>query len=113
MGYMRHHAIVVSSWNEESIARAHGEASSIFKWVSPVSPPMMNGHRSFFIPPDGSKENWPESEEGDRERARFVLWLDKQRCKDGSTNLKWVEVQFADDEQETKILSHSDEKGPR
>lgn len=110
MGYMRHHAIVVSSWNEERIEYAHAKAVDIFgARVTNVVPSPMNGHRSFLVATDGSNEGWDESDIGDAQRDRFVKWLRRQEYEDGSTSLAWVEVQYADDEKETKIVRDSDD----
>ena len=99
MGYMRHHAIIVTSGLPGEIESAHAEASKIFPWASPISPPATNGYRSFFIPPDGSKEfGGAASEAGDEQRAAFVLWLTAKR------ECEWVEVQYADDEGDTRAL---------
>lgn len=107
MGYMRAHAIVVDSWDEGMIIKAHKQACIIFPYASPISPAASNGHRSFFIPPDGSKEGWHDSDVGDERRSKFRRWLRKQCHEDGSTSLRWVEVQFADDNDET-IVTDSD-----
>lgn len=112
MGYMRHHAIIVTSFKEESIRRAHNEAGD---WGFPDSmlgqilKSPMNEYYTFMIGPDGSKEGWEESNEGDDKRINFIRWMDTQRYDDGSSPLDWVEVQYGDDERETKIVSHSDE----
>jgi len=106
MGYMRAHTIVVDSWSAELVATAHAKAATIFPWVSPLSPPSVNLHQSFFVPPDGSKEGWDESAEGDTRRAKFKQWLREQVYEDGSTALRWVEVQFADDENKTIVVDH-------
>ena len=120
MGYMRDHAIVVSSWDAAIIRKAWIEAKMIFvdagmrtlqykpmKILEPVESPA-NGHLSFFIPPDGSKEGWGCSDYYDDCRERFKTWAKKQRYEDGSTSLRWVEIQFADDEHETIVIDHSD-----
>lgn len=70
----------------------------------------INNYQSFFIPPDGSKEGWCDSNEGDKRRKRFVKYLDQQREEDGSTCLKWVEIQYGDNDGITKIICYSDEK---
>lgn len=110
MGYMRHHAIVVSGWDkyddkdEQYIDRAHREVIALQEsfpslcWVSPVSPKNLaiNGYRSFFIAPDGSKEGWTESNNGEAFRTAVMNKLDEM-----TGNGCWVqyaEVQFADDE---------------
>lgn len=108
MGYMRHHAIIVTS-RSPYIHQAHEKAASIFPSVSPVLESEVNGYDSFFIPPDGSKEAWPESYDGDIRRTSFVVWLDQQRYEDGSTPFNWVVVQYGDDEGMTRIVCDSDE----
>ena len=99
---MRHHAIVVTG-SEDEIQEAHSTACSIFEHVSEISPLSINGHQSFFIPPDGSKEGWDNSEMGDINRSSFVDWLTKR-----GGAVKWVEVQYGDDDKETKIVCDSD-----
>jgi len=103
MGYIRDHAIVVVGTYGEHIEEAHAKATEIFPWVSPVSPKAMNGSRSFFVPPDGSKEGWLESTEGDEKRAMFVRWLHHQTYDDGSSPLQWVELHMSDDNGELLI----------
>ena len=109
MGYMRHHAIVVTSWDSDILEEAHAKAREIFPYVSPISPPATNGYAAFFIPPDGSKEGWPASDDGDDRRNKFIAWLNEQRFPDGSTVLDWVEVQFGDENGESKVCRHSDD----
>jgi hypothetical protein len=108
MGYMRHHVIVVSSWDDKLIALAHDEATKIFPHVSGIVLSECNAYKSFFVPPDGSKEGWDDSDKGDKRRNTFVTWLKKQAFEDGSTSLNWVEVQYDDDENETLIVRDSD-----
>jgi len=72
MGYMRNNAIVITSEFSVRVETAHRKASDIFEWVSPISPATINGSRSFFIPPDGSKEGWGESNIGDECRREFI-----------------------------------------
>lgn len=51
----------------------------------------------------GSKEGWDTSDTGDRARAAFTAWLREADHGD------WVEIQFGDDEGETRIVNHSDD----
>jgi hypothetical protein len=93
MGTFQHHAIIVSTWSPGRAVEAHAEASRIFPWVSPLSPPTdPNGYVSFFVPPDGSKERWPESKDGDKRRAEFIAGL---RAVPESP-FRWVEVTFGE-----------------
>ena len=100
---MKHHAIVLTTWKDEHIEEAHNKAKSLFDHVTEIVPSNMNGYRSFFIPPDGSKEGWSESETGDMRRAAFKHWLAEQNLY-----IKWVEFQYGDDEGETEIIEFGD-----
>ncbi|MDD7813722.1 hypothetical protein PP713_14220 [Mycobacterium sp. CSUR Q5927] len=110
MGYMCHHAIVVTSWNEELIEEAHSRAFESGAAVSNIVPGSANEYYSFLVAPDGSKEGWDESDAGDRRRDELIAWLDEQRYEDGSTSLAWVEVQFGDGELHTEIVRDSDSR---
>ena len=103
MGYIRDHAIVVVGTYDDWIDRAHAQATGMFPWVSPISPKAINSSRAFFVPPDGSKEGWPESDAADLVRDSFILWLRAQCYEDGSSPLKWIEVIVSDDELELSI----------
>jgi hypothetical protein len=118
MGYMRAHAIVVTSHYGDSIDHAHEKAHEIFdapteplnesyQLVTPILPAAMNGARTFLVAPDGSKEGWTLSDEFDSRRAAFIEWLREQAHEDGSTPLQWVEVQYADDDCETFAIRSS------
>ena len=107
MGYMRRHAIIVTDDGYEeskNINAAHAKATEIFPWVSEICPPQVNGERRFFfIPPDGSKEGWVKSDEGDKRRDAFVEWLNGfNGC------VHWVEVCYAEDEPNTRVTRASD-----
>lgn len=104
MGYMRHHALIITSWDEDKIKEAHKRAETLFHVVSPVLNSTANGYLSFFIPPDGSKEGWADSNAGDMQRDGMIQWLNEQAHDDGSTCFDWVEVQYGDDEKITVTL---------
>lgn len=108
MGYTRHHAIVVTSFSEETIAAAHAKAEALKMSVTPIVVTQINAYHSFLIGPDGSKEWWADSDEGDRRRQEYVTWLRAQAYEDGSSPLAWVEVQYGDGDGVTLIVDHSD-----
>lgn len=112
MGYMRHHGFLVTTHNEKIAEKAHAKAVEIFgHLVSEVRESKMNGYQSFSafaVYPDGSKEGWGDSNEGDKNRATFKAWLNMNRYEDGSTPIDWVEVQYGDDDHETCIIEDSD-----
>lgn len=97
MGYEKHQAIIVVGCYQDGIDRAHDKASTVFPWVSPIGPAGMNGWRSFFVPPDGSKEGWTDSDIGDGRRDEFIRYLEGAKYEDGSSPLLWVEVVVDED----------------
>jgi hypothetical protein len=46
--------------------------------------------------PDGSKEGWAESTQGDETRAKFIERLQLDRYDDGSSSWDWIEVGFGE-----------------
>lgn len=111
MGYMRNHMIAVScgDYNGE-FREALKKAKELFGYEPPHSPTVTNGIRTLFIYPDGSKEGWETSNEGDEKRDEFKYWLKTYRTPGefGYNPFDWVEVQYGDDNQETLITDHSD-----
>lgn len=122
MGYLRQHAIVVTGHYDDHIEQAHAKALELFApnvihpypsaedsaLVTPILSTPVNFSRSFAILPDGSKEGWSTSDNGDSARDEFVSWLRAQAYDDGSTPLDWVEVQYGDDNRKTRALRSSD-----
>jgi hypothetical protein len=100
MGYIRHDAIVVTGEDYESRAymtEAHAKAQGVFAgsnvYVSGLTPVAVNGSQSFLIAPDGSKEGWSNSDEGDERRAAYIEWL-----LANDTLVDWVAVNFGGDD---------------
>ena len=108
MGYMKHNAIVVTSWNEDHIQKAHELASSIFPQVSDITPETMNRYRSFFIPPDGSKEGWKDSDVGDDRREQFMRALSTEQFKHSECGFYGdaVDVRFGGDDDVNTATSY-------
>lgn len=100
MGYMRHHAIIVTGWKDETIEVAHAKAKEIFgDSVTEILPNAINGYRTLFIGPDGSKEWWADSDQGDKRREEFKAWI-KENYK---MWLEAAEVQYYDEKNELWI----------
>lgn len=115
MGWHRHHAIVVTSFNQDSIDWAWDQAQEIFQEgrIAPITDtagPGVNDYRSFLIAPDGSKEGWSESDQADEAREQFIAWLESKRFEDGSSTLCWVEVEFSNEYEDygAKIISSNE-----
>src|SRR6266404_5014428 len=98
MGYIINHTIICEGIPPLGLRSAWKKAKSIFPYVSPISRASTNGSTSFFIPPDGSKEGWPESKQGDKRREKFKEFLRGKRCVD------WVEVSFGADDTRARIV---------
>jgi hypothetical protein len=109
MGYERHHSIVLTSWNEAKLTEAHAKAVELGCTVSEITAEVVNGYRSFFVAPDGSKEGWPASREGWQRRCALIEWLRAQYYPDSSSPIEWVEVQFGDDNGVTRTTRSSDD----
>jgi hypothetical protein len=107
MGYIKHHVIVVTSWDEKLIEEAWWKANECGCKPSKIVGPYANGYGSFLIPPDGSKENWDRSDEGDAARNAFKTWVNTQRYDDGSSSLEWVEVSYGSDDGKAEITDHA------
>jgi hypothetical protein len=103
---MRHHAIVVTGFDPDRVDQARQEAINLHMTVSEVLRSPVNEYYSFFVAPDGSKEFWTESDDGDKAREALKRYL---RAKHPGGYLDWVEVQYGDDEKATLIMNHSDE----
>lgn len=103
MGYVRHHAIVVTAGGDR-IAEAHAKAREIFAdiaEVTEITPEATNGYRSFLVAPDGSKEWWNTSDRGDDLRETYADWLREHG------HARWVEVQYGDDEDQNHVVNGS------
>jgi hypothetical protein len=109
MGYMRHNAIVVTTHGHKMASSAWDKACEIFPFqmVSPRMPAPINGYFSFFVGPDGSKEGWTESDDGDKARSDCIDWIHSQAYSDGSNPYAWAEIQYGDDSGEQKIVQAS------
>lgn len=109
MGYIRHNAIVVTSWNSAAIEKAACRARNIGLTVlgPSASQESVNNYRSMLVCPDGSKEGWPDSEVGNTRRSDFRDWLESQRYSDGSTCLYWVEIAYSSYDADATIEAHA------
>ena len=113
MGDIKHHAIIVTSWDEVLIFNANKKAIEVFEdiaSVTEITKPTINSYASFLIAPDGSKEGWDHSYQGDSLRNDFIKWLESQCYDDGSTALEYAEVQFGDTYNINMLLRHSGSK---
>ena len=101
-------------FKEEKLKEAHQKAKEVFeknfesepyekpfasRLVSDIIKGLTNGQSSFFIAPDGSKEGWATSNNGDNARKEFLDWLQK-----ADNYCDYVEVIFGGDDEHERIV---------
>lgn len=107
MGYIRHNAIVVTSWSAAAIDAAASRAREIGLTVLGPSESVVNGYRTLLVCPDGSKEGWEDSNLGDKRRDAFSSWLYSHRHSDESSPFEWVEIHYGSDDGLANVERHA------
>lgn len=95
MGTMNHDAVIATTASDEGWEAAtrqwlNGEHGHRFAGSTQAA---VNGYRTLVLLPDGSKEGWPDSEEGDALRDEFIDWL---RVRRSMVWWDWVEVSLGE-----------------
>ncbi len=80
------------------------EAKNGFQLISPIVGSLIGGYYTFFIAPDGSKEGYDLSDDGDRIRAKVLELLDSFKTNDGTFPVSYVELYFGDDSEPAAIV---------
>jgi hypothetical protein len=107
MGHITHHAIVVTNTlRDDDMAAAHAEAVRLGCHPTDITPALVNGVRSFLIPPDGSKEFWTESDRGDARREEWKSWARR------NADVCWVEIEYRNDDGSDDRVIDSSRKYP-
>lgn len=118
MGYIRYHALIITDSgypeSKKLIKKVHRMSKDkaidymgTSKIVSPLVYSPINGHISFFIAPDGSKEGWESSELGDNMRDSIIDFIDSLKYEDGSSCIRYTEVFYGDEDGESKVERHN------
>lgn len=107
MGYIRHHGMMLTCWDEKQLRAAHAKALDLMLIVSEVSKGVVNSYESFAVFPDGSKEGWDTSDEFDQKRDRFVEFL---RSDPSVRRVDWVEFTVGDENGPDSILRQRGEE---
>ncbi len=105
MGYIAHNAIIVTGYDPKCVEAARQKAVEVFdaRQVSGIVTGVVNSYDSFLVGPDGSKEGWADSHQGDERRAAFLAWL-RAEWKAGNC-LEWVELRYGGDEEELAAVT--------
>lgn len=112
---IRHHIVVVTVHDPKlaenlrkqisELYKKNMEAKNGFQLISPVVPSLINNYHTFFIAPDGSKEGYDLSDDGDRIRTQVVALLDSYKTEDGTFPVSYVELYYGDDVLPAAILA--------
>jgi hypothetical protein len=94
MGTISHNAIVVTSGDEVWMQDAAVHARSLGCSVLGPSEPVTNGYCTLVVCPDGSKEGWGTSANGDSARDEFIDWLLEERKQNNFAD--WVEIRYGE-----------------
>ena len=107
MGYIEHAAVIVtvSDYANDDRDLAPGPKVEAFReslpeeWRALVIGPVravVNGYGTYAFLPDGSKEGWRDSDQGDEYRSQFKA-IFAFRYEDGSSPFDVVEVRYGGD----------------
>lgn len=102
MGYIRHHAVVVTAFSEEYAIKAAKAATDTNNTVSGPTASPVNGYWTIVIVPDRSKEGWKDSSDGDVYRAAIKCWL-----RSMGDYYEWVEVAYGHDDGKALITDEA------
>jgi hypothetical protein len=104
MGFIRHDAIIVTA---QDVTEALCKAAEIGLATSRITLSPMNGFESFLIAPDGSKEGWEDSNEGDAMRGEWIAW-----AKGNGDGICWAHVSYGGDEPDSaRLVDHNQRPG--
>ena len=103
MSRITHHATAVTMSmeyepNKKVFETIRNKAIELFgeHLVSEVLNSRINYYQTFFIAPDGSKDNWEISDKYDETRSKFLQYLesDKFKLEDGSSHIEYVVMNY-------------------
>lgn len=97
MGYIKHHAIIVTTWSPERMKTLTDYLDGTTARYSAQDKASTNGYLSAILFPDGSKEGWTDSDIDDDIRDELVGWLKSQCHEDGSSWFEWAEFGYGND----------------
>ena len=100
MGTIQHHTVIATTWYDDYfvevkrwVMHLDGAHQKLFIFQTHS---LSNGYLTVVLTPDGSKEGWASSDEGDGLRDRFLAKLREFDYGDGSNPWTVVEVSFGE-----------------
>lgn len=109
MEHDRRHMIVVASFNERNVRRAHGEAVAMFgPLVSPFIKGNIDPYQAFSVRYDGRLVGG-DCDDCAGARQRYQHWLRAAEIDEPTEGpLDWIEVKFDDESGSLAVLASSD-----
>ena len=107
MGYIRHNAIILTTWDDKTAEAVAAKCTSLALAFTGPHESAVNGYRTVVVLPDGSKEGWEQSDAGDLRRGELRRWTKTLRYEDDSSPLAWVEVAYGSDDREAVVEAHA------
>lgn len=112
MGYIKHHAIVITGYDDAKINKVRDKICQILDtefgedvsdtMVTPILSARTNGYLTFFVGPDGSKEGWETSNNGDSAREKIKSLLAKPK-----NYHDFAELYYGEDNGYCEIVDHN------
>ena len=117
MRNIKHHAIVVTSNEKDKIELVRKKSIEIYEvfmetkngkaLVGQMTIGLINNFYSFMIAPDGSKEGYDTSEDGDIAREKICSFIESLKDINGINPVNYIEVCFGSDDGTAKIINHN------
>jgi len=106
MGFFNHQAIIVICSNGELAKEVHKKAVEMYPYTTELLVTKVNAYYSFMLGPDGSKEGWKDSNEGEKLREEFVEYLKHMNIVLNKWGLQWCAINFPEDDKPYITMPH-------
>jgi hypothetical protein len=117
MRNIKHHAIIVTSNDKAQIELVRKRCIELYNQfmefnngkalVGNLTLGVINNFYSFMIAPDGSKEGYDTSDDGDLVRKKICNFIDSLKSPEGYNAVNYVEVYFGSDDGTANVLQHN------
>ncbi|MBY0424381.1 MAG: hypothetical protein K2Q22_01990 [Cytophagales bacterium] len=117
MQNIKHHAIIVTSNDRERIELVRKKAIELYtltmeanngkSLVGPLTIGLINNFYTFLIAPDGSKEGYDTSDDGDIVREKICTYIDSLKDINNYNPISYIEVYFGTDHGTAAVVRHN------
>ena len=107
MGYIRHKAIIITSYNKAAIDDVAKKALSLGLQITVSDESIENGFYTMTVCPSGRKSGWETTEWHNKAQKQFIGYLNAFRNSDNSSCLEWVAISYGNDDYSAKITANT------